>query len=85
MPQFIIRFQTLHNQWTREPPEDEVKAVFFAAFREPLRIMCGFLDFRTNTVDQVIDRVLEMDKSSSFMSLGMLHRALPKEEDLRFW
>ena len=25
-----------------------------------------------------------MDKNSSFMSLGVLHRALPKEEDLRF-
>ena len=46
--------------------------------------MCGVLDFRTNTMDQVIDRVLEMDKTSSFMSMGMLHRALPKEEELRF-
>ena len=25
-----------------------------------------------------------MDKTSSFLSMGMLHRALPKEEDLRF-
>ena len=31
--------------------------------------MCGVLDFRTSTVDQVIDRVLEMDKNSSVMSL----------------
>ena len=84
MPQFIIRFQTLHNQLKRAPPEDEAKAVFLAALREPLRTMCGVLDFRTSTVDQVIDRVLEMEKNNSFMSLGMLHRALPKEEDLRF-
>ena len=55
-----------------------------AALREPLRTMCVVLDFRNNTMDQVIDRVLEMDKHSSFMSLGALHRALPKEEDLRF-
>ena len=46
--------------------------------------MCGVLDFRTSIVDQVIELVLEMDKNSSFMSLEMLHRALPKEEDLRF-
>ena len=84
MPQFIIRFQTLHSQLTRAPPEDEAKAVFLAALREPLRRMCGVLDFCTSPVDQVIHRVLEMDKNSSFMSLGMLHRALLKEEDVRF-
>ena len=84
MPQFIIRFQTLHSQLTREPPKDEAKAVFLAALREPLRAMCGVLDFRTSTMDQVIDRVLEIDKHSSLMSLGVLHRALPKEEDLSF-
>ena len=58
VPQFIIRFQTLHIQLTRAPPEDESKAVFLAALREPLRTMCGVLDFRTSTMDQVIDRVL---------------------------
>ena len=84
MPQFIIRFQALHNQLTRGPPEDEVKAVFLAALREPLRTMCVVLDFQTNTMDQVIDRVLEMDKRSSLMSMGALQRAFPKEEDLRF-
>ena len=69
MPQFIIQFHTLHTQLTQAPPEDEAKAVFLVALREPLRTMCGLLDFRTSTVDQVIDRVLEMDKNSSFMSL----------------
>ena len=34
VPQFFIRFQTLHNQLTRAPPEDEAKAVFLAALRE---------------------------------------------------
>ena len=31
VPQFIIFFQTLHNQLTRAPIEDEAKAVFLAA------------------------------------------------------
>ena len=35
-------------------------------------------------MDQAIDRVLEMDKHDSLMSMGALQRALPKEEDLRF-
>ena len=51
VPQFIIQFQTLHNQLTRATPEDEAKAVFLAALREPLRTMCGVLDFRTSTMD----------------------------------
>ena len=84
VPQLIIWFQTLHSQLTRAPPEDEAKAMFLAGLREPLRTMCGVLDYRTSSMDQVIDRVLEMDKNNSFMSLGALHRALPKEEDLRF-
>ena len=67
VPQFIIRFQTLHNQLTRAPLEDEAKVMFLAALREPLRRMCGVLDFRTSTMDHVIDRVLEIDKHSSFM------------------
>ena len=84
VPQFIIRFQTLHNQLTRAPPEDEAKVVFLAVLQEPFRTMCVVLDIQTSTMDQVIDRVLEMDKHNSFMSLGALHCALPKEEDLRF-
>ena len=85
VPQFIIQFQTLHSQLTRAAPKDEAKGVFLDALRESLRTMCGVLDFGASTVDQVIHWVLEMDKNSSFMSLGMLHGALPKEEDLRFW
>mgnify|MGYP000597861148 CR=1 FL=1 len=84
VPQFIIRFQTLHRQLTSAPLEDEAKAVYLAALRESLRTMCVVLDFRTNTIDQVVDQVLEMDKNSSLMSMGALQRALPKDEDLRF-
>ena len=84
MPQFIIRFQILHSQLTRAPSEEEAKTVLLAALREHLRAMCGVLEFRMSTMEQVIDRVLEMDKHSSFMSLGVLHRALLKEEDVRF-
>ena len=84
MSQFIIRFQTLHSQLMRAPPEDEAKAVFLAALREPLRTMCAVLDFQTCTINQVINQVLEMDKNSSLMLMGDLQRALPKDEDLRF-
>ena len=58
--QFIISFQMLHSQLTKAPLEDKAKVVFLAALWEPLRTMIAMLDFRTNTIDQVIDRVLEI-------------------------
>ena len=61
-----------------------MKAIFLAAFREPRQTMLAMLDFRINPIDQVIDRVLEMDKNSNYMWMGTLQRALSKEEDIRF-
>ena len=84
IPQFVIRFQRMHSQLTRTPPEEETRAIFLAALREPLRTVCTVIDFRTSTIDQVIDRVREMEKTSSWLTLGALQRALPTDEDLRF-
>ena len=53
--QFAIRFQRMHSQLSRAPPEEETKAIFLAALREPLRTVCTVIDFRTSTIDQVID------------------------------
>ena len=82
--QFVIRFQRMHSQLSRAPPEEETKAIFLAALGELLCTVCTVIDFRTSTVDQVIDRVREMEKSSSWLALGALQRALPTDEDLRF-
>ena len=40
--------------------------------------------FSDNTINQVVDRILEMNKNSSLMSMGALQRALSKDEDLQF-
>ena len=84
VPKFIIGFQTLHSQLTRAPSEDEAKSIFLAVLWEPLQTMLSVLDFQTNTIDQVIDRVLEIDRAqnSNYMAMGALQRALPREEDL---
>ena len=74
----------MHNQLTRALPEQEVKAIFLATLREPLQTMCAVIDFQTSTIDQVIDRVMEMDKSSSWLTMEALQWALPTKEDLRF-
>ena len=75
----------MHSQLTRAPPEEEeVKTVFLATLQERLRKMCAIIDFRTSTIDQVIDRVMEMDKNSSWLTMGALQQALPTKEDLWF-
>ena len=46
------------------PLEDERKLVFLVALREPrwaMLAMLAMLDFWTNTIDQVIDKVLKKD------------------------
>ena len=70
----------------RAPSEDEVKEIFLTALREPLRTTLVVLDFRTSTINQIIDRVLDMDRAQNGnnMLMGALQRVLPKEEDLQF-
>ena len=63
--EFVIRFQRMHSQFSRAPPKAETKVIFLAALGEPLRMVCTVIDFHTSTIDQVIDRVREMKKSSS--------------------
>ena len=82
--QFVIRFQRMHNQLTRVPLEGEAKAIFLAALWEPLCTMCTVIDFQTNTIDQVIDRVMDMEKTSSSLTMGALQQALPTKENLWF-
>ena len=64
-----------------------MKEIFFTIVWEPLRRTLVFLDFTTNNIDQVIDRVLDMDQAQNCntMMMGTLQRALSKEEELRFW
>ena len=57
---------------TRAPLVEEEKAVFLVVLREPLKILCTVLDFRTSMIDQVIDHVLEMGKNNTWMSMGAL-------------
>ena len=47
----------------RAPPEEDVKEIFLAALREPLWTTMVVLDFKTSTIDHVIDLVLDMDRA----------------------
>ena len=72
--QFVIRFQTLHSELTRTRSVEETKAVFLDTLREPLRTMLTVFDLWTSTIDEVVDRVLEMDRAqnSNHMAMGAL-------------
>ena len=70
--QFVIRFHRMHNQLTRAPPEAEAKAIFLAILPEPLGIVCAVIDFQTSMIDQVIDRVMDMEKTSSWLTMVAL-------------
>ena len=70
----------------RAPPEEDVKEIFLATLREPLRTTLVVLDFKTSTIDQVIYRVLDMDRAQNgnHLSMRALQQALSTKEDLRF-
>ena len=52
-----------------------------------MRTSLAVLDFKTDTIEQVIDRVLDMAKAHNRnkMSMASLQSVLQKEQELKFW
>ena len=71
IPQFIIRFQNLRKKLTRPPSEKDLKETFLTTLQEPLRSTLAVLDFKVDTLEQVIDRVLNMDKAQNDNAMSM--------------
>ena len=86
VPQFIIRLQNLRRQLARQPPDDDVKEAFLSALREPLRTTLAVFDFKEQSLEQVVDKMLLMDKTQTCnnMSMMSLRKSLPTTEELRF-
>ena len=86
VPCFIIRFQNLRRQLTRQPQEDDVKGTFLSALRERLRTTLAVFDFKERSLEQVIDKALLMDKMQTCnnMSMMSLQKSLPTTKELRF-
>ena len=59
--QFVIRFQNLQLQISKTILDEKLKDIFLKAIREPLRTTLAVFDFRTQSIDQVIDKALAMD------------------------
>ena len=85
--QFVIRFQNLQLQISKTIPDEELKDIFLEAIREPLQTTLVVFDFRDQSIDQVIDKELAMDrtKNKNSMNMSALHTNLPTMEELRFW
>ena len=84
--QFIILFQNLRKSLSMPQPEVDVKETFSTTLREPHQKMLAVLDFTKSTIDQVIEKVLDMDRlwNSNNMSMEALQKALLTKEELRF-
>ena len=55
-----------------QPPEDDVKETFLSALREPLQTTLGVFDFKEQSLEQVIDKALLMDKTKTCNNMSMM-------------
>ena len=87
MSQFLIQLQNLQLQISRPIPDQELKDIFLEAIREPLRTTIAVFDFQNQSIDQVIDKEISMDrnpKKKKSMDMLALHHTLPTLEELQF-
>ena len=83
----MIRFQNLQLQISKKIPDEELRDIFLEAIREPLRTTLAVFNFKNQSIDQVIDKVLAMDQThtgKNSMNMSTLHNNLPTMEELRF-
>ena len=84
--QFTIRFQDLYCQLTQDVSAHHIPDTFLAGLREPLRTTLALTDFSQQTIEQVIARVLAIDRTqhNTAFSMGSLQNTLPPQEENRF-
>ena len=83
VPQFVIRFQNLRKQLTRSPTPEELTKIFLTGLCEPLQTTLQVIDLSGQPIEEVIRRVLRLDRAQS-MSMASLQEALPTTEELWF-
>ena len=69
--QFIIRFQNLWRKLARPLREEDVKDTFLSALRELLQMTLAMFNFKEQSSEQVIDKVLMRDKTQTSNSMSM--------------
>ena len=84
--QFTIRFQELCRQLVDDVSAHHIPDTFLSSLREPLRRTLSLTDFSNQTIEQVIARVLAIDRTqhNTSFSMASLQNTLTPQEDHRF-
>ena len=61
--QFTIRFQDLYCQLAEDVSAHHIPDTFLAGLRVPLQMTLALTDFSNQTIEQVIARVLAIDRT----------------------
>ena len=61
--QFVITFQNLQLQISQPIPEEELKDIFLDIIREPLRTTLAEFNFRNQSLEQLVDKALAVDRT----------------------
>ena len=81
--QFTIRFQDLYRQLADDVSVHHITDTFLSSLREPLRMTLTLTNFANQTIEQVIARVLALDRTqqSTTFSMSSLQSTLPQEDN----
>ena len=65
---------------------NHLKDTFLAGLREPLRTTLALTDFSQQTIEQMVARILALDRAHHSISfeMGILQTALPTNEEMQF-
>ena len=81
--QFTIRFQDLYRQVADDVPAQHIPDTFLSNLWEPLQMILALTNFANQTIEQVIARVLALDRTqhNTTFSMSSLQNALPQEDN----
>ena len=77
--QFTIRVQDLYRQVADDVSAQHIPDTFLSSLQEPLRTTLALTNFANHTIEQVIARVLALDRTQHDVAFSMtsLQNALP--------
>mgnify|MGYP007059635812 CR=1 FL=1 len=68
-----------------QPLEEDVKETFLSTLKESLRTTLAVFDFKDQSLEQMTDKTLLMDKTQAGNNMSMLslHKSLPTTEEIK--
>ena len=80
---FMIRFQDLYRQLVDDVSAHHIPDTFLSNLQEPLRMTLALTNFANQTIEQVIARILALDRTqeSTTFSMSSVQSTLPQEDN----